>query len=64
MSIPESIRERMRRAGSGEEARREGIRIAQEILKGVRDMVQGAYLMPPFGRYEMALEVVKVISER
>jgi len=63
MSIPDPIRERMRRAGSGEEARREGIRIAQEILGEVKDMVQGVYLMPPFGRYEMALEVVRVISE-
>ncbi len=61
MSIPESVRERMRRAGSGETARAEGIRIAREALAQARDIgrIRGAYLMPPFGRYEMALEVLE-----
>jgi homocysteine S-methyltransferase len=35
-------------------ARREGIQIAREM----RDRVQGAYLMPPLGRYELALDVL------
>jgi methionine synthase I (cobalamin-dependent)/5,10-methylenetetrahydrofolate reductase len=61
MSIPKAIRDRMQKAGSGEEAKKVGIQIAQEVLQEVKDMVQGAYLMPPFGRYEVALEVVKVL---
>jgi len=28
------------------------------MLLAVRDRVQGAYIMPPFGRYELALDVV------
>lgn len=58
MQIPEHIRERMRKAPPGVEARKEGIRIAREMLFAVRDRVQGAYLMPPLGKYELALEVL------
>lgn len=61
MSIPEGVRDRMRRAGSGDAARREGVQIAQEALAAARatGRVRGAYVMPPFGRYEMALEVLE-----
>jgi homocysteine S-methyltransferase len=58
MRIPEAIRERMRKTPGGEAARREGVQIAREMLFAVRDRVQGAYLMPPLGRYELALEVL------
>jgi homocysteine S-methyltransferase len=58
MQIPEAIRERMRKVQGGEAARKEGVRIAREMLFAVRDRVQGAYLMPPLGRYELALEVL------
>ncbi|MEZ4338276.1 MAG: bifunctional homocysteine S-methyltransferase/methylenetetrahydrofolate reductase [Sandaracinaceae bacterium] len=58
MSIPEDIRERMRKAGSGAEGRAEGVRIAREMLSAVKDRVDGAYIMPPFGRYGLALEVI------
>jgi homocysteine S-methyltransferase len=58
MQIPEDIRERMRKATPGVEARKEGVKIAREMLFAVRDKVQGAYLMPPLGKYELALEVL------
>jgi homocysteine S-methyltransferase len=58
MQIPTETRERMRRTPGGEAARKEGVRIAREMLFAVRDRVQGAYLMPPLGRYELALEVL------
>ena len=58
MQIPEDIRERMRKAPGGAEARKEGVRIAREMLFAVKDRVQGAYLMPPLGRFELALEVL------
>ena len=58
MQIPEEIRERMRKTPGGEAARKEGVRIAREMLFAVRERVQGAYLMPPLGRYELALEVL------
>ncbi len=58
MTIPEPIRERMRKAAAGAEARKEGVRIAREMLFAFRDRIQGAYLMPPLGKYELALEVL------
>jgi homocysteine S-methyltransferase len=61
MRIPEEIRDRMRRVPGRDAAAAEGVRIAREALAAVLEVegVQGAYLMPPFGRYEMALEVLE-----
>ena len=47
MQVPEAIRERMRKAGSGAAARKEGVAIAREMLGAVRGRVAGAYVMPP-----------------
>jgi homocysteine S-methyltransferase len=58
MQIPEATRARMKAAGSGKPARDEGVKIAREMLMAVRHRVAGAYIMPPLGRYEMALEVM------
>ena len=54
----EEATERMRKAGTGPAARKEGVTIAREMLQAVRGRVAGAYVMPPFERYELALEVV------
>jgi homocysteine S-methyltransferase len=56
------IRDRMRAAGS--EARSEGVRIAQELLLEARDEVHGVYIMPSFGRYSMAVEVLDALADR
>jgi methionine synthase / methylenetetrahydrofolate reductase(NADPH) len=61
MQVPEHIRERMRRAGAGEPGRAEGIAIAREMLRQVKERVAGAYVMPPFGRHEVALRVIEGI---
>ncbi len=58
MQVPEGVRERMRKAGSGPEARKEGVAIARSMLEAVRQRVAGVYVMPPFERHELALEVV------
>jgi homocysteine S-methyltransferase len=58
MQVPEAVRERMRKAGTGAQARKEGVAIAREMLAAVRSRVAGAYIMPPLERYELALEVV------
>ena len=60
MTIPETVRRRMQRAPTAEAAHEEGIRVAREVLAQVRHFrgVRGAYIMPPFGRYEMALKVL------
>ncbi len=59
MQIPEAIRERMRRADGKEAARAEGVCIAREALAESRPMVDGVYVMPPFGRVDSALEVLR-----
>ncbi|HEY6877050.1 MAG TPA: bifunctional homocysteine S-methyltransferase/methylenetetrahydrofolate reductase [Polyangiales bacterium] len=61
MKVPEPIRERMKAAGSGEPGRSEGIAIAREMLSAVKDRVAGAYVMPPFGKHEVALRVIEGI---
>ncbi|MBX3206115.1 MAG: bifunctional homocysteine S-methyltransferase/methylenetetrahydrofolate reductase [Labilithrix sp.] len=58
MQVPDAVRERMRKAGTGAAARKEGVAIAREMLAAVRSRVAGAYVMPPLERYELALEVV------
>jgi methionine synthase I (cobalamin-dependent)/5,10-methylenetetrahydrofolate reductase len=62
--VPEAFLERMRQAQSAEAARREGVAIAQEMVRQVRPMVQGVQLSAPFGRYEMAIEVAEAIGPR
>jgi homocysteine S-methyltransferase len=59
MQVPDKVRERMRKAGSGAVARKEGVAIAREMLAAVRDRVAGAYVMPPLERHELALEVIE-----
>jgi methionine synthase / methylenetetrahydrofolate reductase(NADPH) len=65
MSIPAEIRERMRKASdvSKEAAQAEGIAISREALAAAKKFpeIQGCYVMPPFGRYTAALEVLTVL---
>jgi homocysteine S-methyltransferase len=58
MRVPEPIRDRMRKAGGGAAGRAEGVAIAREMLDQVKDRVAGAYIMPPFGRYQSALDII------
>ena len=62
MSVPEEIRKRMHAAG--EYGQEEGIAIAIETLNACRPLCQGAYLMPPFNRFEMAGQVLEGIGAR
>ena len=58
VSMPEEILLRMAQCDSPDAARREGVRIAQEMLEAVRPMVQGVQVSAPFGRYSLAAEVI------
>ncbi|MHB8731910.1 MAG: bifunctional homocysteine S-methyltransferase/methylenetetrahydrofolate reductase [bacterium] len=62
ISIPDWIRDRMRLAGSG--GRDEGFGLARELLAGLVDRIDGAYLMPSFGRYEVCAALVREIRAR
>jgi homocysteine S-methyltransferase len=61
IEIPESTMKRMADAPSGDAAREEGIRIAQETLLETRDAVDGVYIMPPFNRHDVALRILEVL---
>lgn len=62
ITIPDATRARMAAAGAaGSEA---GIEMADELLAAVEDEVAGTYLMPSFGRYEQAAELVRRIRVR
>jgi homocysteine S-methyltransferase len=55
----ENSRERMRLAGAN--GRAEGVKMAQELLQELVPYAEGVYLMPSFGRYEVAAEVLDVL---
>ncbi len=57
--IPDHIMKRIEDAGEG--APQEGVKIAQEVLAQVRGLVQGTYLIPAYGRYDLAAEVVDAL---
>jgi homocysteine S-methyltransferase len=61
ITIPDGVRRAMREAGDrGAEV---GLEMARAFLLEVIGEVQGTYLMPSFGRYEMAAELVRRIRE-
>jgi homocysteine S-methyltransferase len=63
MQIPKDVRDRMARAGEGKAAADEGVAIAAEALRAIRqaagDQIAGAYIMPPFSRADLALAVLE-----
>ncbi len=61
ITLSEAALRRMERAGP--DGRREGVKMAQDLLLELKEMpkVQGVYLMPSFGRYEVACEVLDVL---
>ena len=61
MRVPDDVRARMKAAPDQDAARAEGVKIAQETLLEIKDQVVGAYIMPPFGRYRAALEILSCI---
>lgn len=60
IAIPEATRERMLQAGK--DGRKEGVRIAYEMMEALIDRVDGVYLMPSFGRYEVCGELVEALA--
>ena len=61
VSVPDDVRERMRLAGENGVA--EGIALARELLEQCRPYVNGTYLVPSFGRYEVVGELVTLAKQ-
>jgi len=60
INIPDTIFKRLEDAG--DDAPAEGVKIARELLRAVKDKVQGAYIIPALGRYHLAAEVVDAVN--
>jgi len=58
--LPDEVRQRMR-GKNGAEGVREGMAVARELVEAGRGRVGGWYLMPPFGKVELALELIETI---
>jgi methionine synthase / methylenetetrahydrofolate reductase(NADPH) len=62
VSVPDSVLERMARAQTPEAARAEGVAVAREMLIAARQMVQGAQISAPQGRYSSAVDVLEALG--
>lgn len=60
ITIPDAIFQRLEAAG--DDAPREGVQIAIELMQQMRPYVQGAYVIPSYNRYELAAELVDAIA--
>ena len=58
IAMPEWTMLRMAQCQTADAGHREGVLIAQEMLEAVRHMVQGVQVSAPFGRYDIAAEVL------
>jgi homocysteine S-methyltransferase len=62
ITIPDEQRAAMREAGArGAEV---GLEMAMDLLARAEGMVQGTYIMPSFGRYELSAELVRRLRAR
>ena len=64
VAMPEEIMLRMAQAETPEAAREEGIKIAREMLEAVRPYVEGVQVSAPYGRFEIAAEVIAGVHPR
>ena len=62
VEIPDSVMARMCEAEARGEGRIEGVRIAQEMVSALRDEIQGIQVSAPFGKIELALQVVEALE--
>ena len=60
--VPQQLRDRMRQAGENGIA--EGLQQSRELLQDTTHLVQGVYLMPSFGRYEVVAELVRWLRQQ
>jgi methionine synthase / methylenetetrahydrofolate reductase(NADPH) len=60
ISIPDEFRQRMRTAA---DPQKEGVEIARELLLQLRPYVQGVYMIPQFGRYDLVADVLDVVGK-
>jgi homocysteine S-methyltransferase len=60
IEIPQATRDRL--AQAGEHPQEVGCEIAIELAQKMKPHVQGIYIMPAFGRYDLAAEIVEALA--
>src|SRR5690606_20245913 len=64
IKLSDEVLERMRACGeSREKATQEGITIAKELIDTAAKLFNGIYIITPFLRYDMSLELITHIKE-
>jgi len=62
ITIPDDVRARMREAG--EHGHNVGLQLAQELLQEARGMIQGVYLTPSYGRYDVVSKLTQMLKTK
>lgn len=60
INIPTSTRKRMKAAGDN--APKEGVMIAIELVEQIKSWAQGIYIMPAFSRYDLVAEIIEAVK--
>ena len=63
ITVPDAVRARMKGLDK-ESGAREGLAIAMEFIDATIGVVGGYYLIPPFGKYELAARLIEHIQQR
>lgn len=61
ITIPDEIREKM--ADAGDKGAELGLELAEQLLEKVKDVCQGTYLVPSFGRYDDMCTLVRRLKK-
>jgi 5,10-methylenetetrahydrofolate reductase/methionine synthase I (cobalamin-dependent) len=64
MIVPAWVRERLAATATTDEATAIGVELAVDMLAAVHDRVHGVYLMPPFKKYNIAVDIMAAYRER
>lgn len=64
IKIAPEVMERMRRCPGKEEARREGVAIARDLVDAALEYFKGIYLITPFFHWQMTAELTRHIRKR
>jgi methionine synthase I (cobalamin-dependent)/5,10-methylenetetrahydrofolate reductase len=60
ITIPSGLRDRMMSASDPQGV---GVAIAREMVEELKPLVQGVYLIPVFGRYDLVADVIDILGE-
>ncbi|MFH1185823.1 MAG: bifunctional homocysteine S-methyltransferase/methylenetetrahydrofolate reductase [Chloroflexota bacterium] len=60
ISIPDETIKRLE--GAGEDAAKEGVAIAVELIEQIKQWAQGVYLMPQFSRFDLIAEIIEKVK--